>query len=62
MYIYMKNGHRGRGNHLQIEECILKEIRSIWPEPTGNYMGIKVNDDEAQDKVKQQKNRYIVKY
>ena len=40
-YIYMKNGHLGKGNRIPIETCVDDNIRATWPEADGHYIGYK---------------------
>lgn len=43
LFTYMKFGHLGRGVRIPIAYCVVREIRSLFPEVDGNYMGFKEN-------------------
>ena len=39
MFTYSKYGHLGRGQRIPIPDCVLREIRNMYPERDGEYMG-----------------------
>ena len=41
MFTYIKFGHLGRGQRIPIPVCVLREIRNMYPERDGDYMGFK---------------------
>lgn len=39
LFVYLKYGHMGKGNRIQIASCVVDRIRDKWPEEDGNYTG-----------------------
>lgn len=39
LFIYLKYGHLGKGNRIQISTCVMDKIREMFPEKDGMYLG-----------------------
>ena len=40
-YVFWRYGYLGKGNRRVCPSCVVMKIRSIYPSPTGIYMGFK---------------------
>ena len=40
-FTYMKFGHLGRGNRIPLPNCVLREIKKLYPDPEGYYKGFR---------------------
>ena len=45
-FVYQKYGHLGKGNRIPIPDCVVNEIRKLYPDKS--YMGFKEQNDALQ--------------
>ena len=55
VFTYIKYGHLGRGQRIPIPECVLREIRNMFPERDGEYMGFKDTPETGGDAKREDK-------
>lgn len=41
LFIYIKYGTLGKGNRVELSDCVLREVRKMFPDSTDDYMGYK---------------------
>jgi hypothetical protein len=49
-FTYMKFGHLGRGNRIPIPNCVVREIKKLYPDPEGYYTGFRDFIRECQER------------